>query len=698
MVTEREQEVAIESLSSELSLLAAVRAALEGTAVAARRNVLVDTVLVVLHRDGAATTAVLADRIGKLFRTESVSEALVVSVLASARQSGLVTTQQTLENRDEWVLTPAAAHDVREDHEWAEVVVREFDSEARKRLARDIDRDQIADDKVDRIVGHVRQAIAVGCAGAYEVEETNTPNVLKPINFNEQAALRHVRGVEPRSARHAAERLLVAALNPDDDFGDQFIHLLVAGNVLHALATRRDLKDAPNLRGMRIVLDTSVLVWLPAPDTPEHRRIVEAVELAQSLDAEVIVPTHVVDEWIARFAVTDEQVGDALAKHVGPIGALASDPFIRAFNAETNSTMTWQQFRQRWQDPTQALHDLGVSTRADGNNAPADLEVIDRLASSFALLNEERRAAGARTRSRNAIEADCRSLAMIARWRKLSGPDSAFFVAADFLAGRAYIAATDDIVPVTMTLSAWLVLMTTLTTDDPAREVEIARIVSHAALRDSFFALSACYGPEEIVRFTEVLAQDPDTPMSQDELNQFIVSQLSLLEDDEANGSDPVIGGGQVLQYRNQKRSSRARRAFDTRDADLKRVREEEQSLREIEVYKAEIRGERQVAEVESQLEAERDRSVRAEERNRRLWRAIAAIGMSVVLVALLAVSILENWVDSTWTVYLGLAAIVWVAMAALWVMKGSKKSAGFAVFGLLLPTLVAYLVDRPPW
>ena len=81
---EREPNGTNGHLSSELSLLAAVRPALDNNAVQARRNVLVDTVLVILHRDQAASAAVLADRIGKLFRTSAVPVPLVQTVLASA--------------------------------------------------------------------------------------------------------------------------------------------------------------------------------------------------------------------------------------------------------------------------------------------------------------------------------------------------------------------------------------------------------------------------------------------------------------------------------------------------------------------------------------------------------------------------------------------------------------------------------------
>lgn len=698
MVAERGPNGVDGHVSSALSLLAAVRPALDNHAVRARRNVLVDTVLVILYRDQAASTAMLADRIGKLFRASAVPTPLVQAVLESARTAGLVTTQRTLDEQDEWVLTPAATRDVREDHEWAATVVDAFNREARRRLADDIDRDLIADDKIDRIVGQVRDALATGCQGAYGVEEANTPNALKPIDFNAQAALRCVRDLNPKSARHAAERLLVAALNPDDDFGDEFIHLLVAGNVLHALATRRDLKDAPKLTGMRAILDTSVLVWLPAPGTPEHQRLVEAIGMAQRLEVEIIVPNHLVDEWIARFDVTDRHVGDALAKHVGAIGALTDDPFIRAFNADTNADLTWQQFRQRWHDPTKALRELGIHTRDHGNTTAADKAVVERLVDAFNEANAERAVAGTgRRRTKKAIEADAQSLAMIVRWRERSGVDAGFFIAADFLSGRAYEVGTDDKVPVTMTLSAWLVLMTTLTTDDPAREVEIAKIVSHAMLRDSFFALSACYGPDEIVRFAETLAADAGEPLTQDEVNQFIVAQLGRLEDDRENGNDPLIGGGQVLQYRNQKRSARARRTDATMDAEIERVRSEEQANREIAVNAAELRGERKAASLSLDLETEKAQRELARLRAAQAWRAVAALAVSVVLIVLLTIATTQDWIDQTWTLPMILAGAVWVSMAGLWVVKGFKAAAGLAIFGVAVPTIVAYLVDNPP-
>lgn len=699
MVAEREPSSTGGPAPNELSLLAAVRPALDGEAVAARRNVLVDTVLVVLYRDQAANTPVLAERVGKLFRTSAVPVPLVQAVLESARIAGLVTTQRTLDDRDEWVLTAAAARDVRDDHEWAADVVGAFDRDARRRLADDVDRDQFADDKIERIVSQVRDALAVGCQGAYGVEEANTPNALRPIDFNGQAALRYVREMNPKSARHAAERLLVAALNPDDDFGDEYIHLLVAGNVLHALATRRDLPDAPKLTGMRVILDTSVLVWLPAPGTPEHQRLVEAIGMARNLGVDVIVPTHVIDEWIGRFDVTDAQVGDALAKRVGPIGALSDDPFLRAFNADTNADVTWQQFRQRWHDPTDALHELGISTRYHGNTTASDQAVVERLIEAFNEANAERAVAGnGRRRNKKAIEADAHSLAMIVRWRKRSGADSGFFIAADYLSGRAYEVGTDDKIPVTMTLSAWLVLLTTLTTDDPAREVEIAKIVSHASLRDSFFALSACYGPDEIVRFAETLAADSAEPLSQDELNQFIVSQLARLEDDKANGNDPTVGGGQVLQYRNQKRNARARRAEATKEAEIERVRAEERLQRDIEVAVVEARSADKEAALASDLDAARNATRRTSERNAQLWRALVAVVISSALAAVLAAAIVRDWIDSGWTVGLILAGVVWVSMAGYWVVKGTRQAAALAVFGVVVPTIVSYMVDKPPW
>lgn len=683
-----------------LSLLASVRRALDDKLVVQRTDVLIEAVLVALAKIQPASTTKITQHLCMLFRTTALPASLAEAAINDAYAAGLLRKTETLLGTQEWVLTESAARDVREDTEWATAVIESFDREAGIRLLDDPERDQIGDERVPRVAEHVRRALALGCQGLYDVQAASTPAAARPLTFNERSALDYLKSVQPRSVRTASERLLIAALNPDDNFGDAYIHLLVACNVLHAMATRRDLSEKPSMVGLRLVLDTSSILDLACPGTPLARTVEEAIRLTVALGAEVVVPDHVIEQWMGLFAAADREVVASLeGARLGSSGALAVNPFVRFFHADDsqNANITWAQYRHRWQDPSTALKALGAKIRPHFNSSTdVDCAFYNEVARSLTTLNRQRAQGGRKPRTTDGIRADANSITMVARWRREGRPDAGFFVARDRMSSEAYRQVEPgDLIPLVVTLPAWLLFVVTLTVDDPNSKVELAHVIGNAALRDSFFALSSCYTYDEIVSFSELLRAD-DYPIGAEDITTFIQQRLERLEEQAGGEASPSIDGGRVLQARALKRNQRARRSEESSAAALQDAVREVENTNRVHFAANELEHARDRRVLEEKVQAG-DEALRREADRRRMYgRSAAAFAATCALI--IAAALLwgrlgvKSKVDRAWLSFL--FGVFWVAGAAAWVKAGTRKVAAYAATAIALPLLAGLILE----
>lgn len=391
MIEEQISQVAAEDRERELGFIAAAHAALDPTRRAHRANVVVESVLQVISH-GPLPEHRVVQEVQRLWHASSISAPLVRTALKDAQAANLVVPQTTVLGTD-WTLTDEGRRDAHEDVLWGQRVLENFEAEVRSRLEDDANRPLITEAQIPKIAAKLREAIALAAEGLYDIDTAARPDALRPLRFNERDALDYVRTLQPRAARRAATGLLVAAITPLDTFADELVHLYVTANILHAMVTRRDLNTKPTLEGVRLAIDTSVLVDLPAGSTPAAVAIKEAFRLSQDLGAEVIVADHTIKEWTRLFDAANEEMRNVKATAgVGPFAFLIANPFIRAFGVARDDApfLPWSRFRDNWRDPTQQLQHLGVNVRTNGNSRKIDKLRVTRLNKALVECDKER--------------------------------------------------------------------------------------------------------------------------------------------------------------------------------------------------------------------------------------------------------------------------------------------------------------------
>ncbi len=687
----------------DVSLLAAAHAALEPARREARLDILGESVLRVLASCGPASTGRIRTELNKLWRTTSISDVLVRSALENAQGARLVVKQQHLFGASEWTLAEQARRDLVEDEQWARRVVTQFDDEATHHLDDDPDRVLIRDDRLATIIARVREALAIGAEGLYSLTPAATTGALRPVRFNDREAFASLGDLQPISARRAAERLLLATLNPDDPFGDEYLNLLAAGNILHGLVTRRDLQTQPRLAGARIALDTSVIVGLAHPGSELAQGVEEAIRISREVGVEVVVADHSLAEWDRLFEAANQDMEKSGTGQpgLGAFAPLVQNPFVGAFLAlaDDNPTLTWSDYGRGMRDPRRALEKLGVAVRPHGNNLEDDRGLVEDMRRELRRMNRDRATDdGPRRRLRtvDAIDADAESAAMVARWRGKGAGDRAFFVARDRMTGLAYRhVRSSDQVPLVVTMPAWLLLVASLLGDDPTRSTEVARIVGNAAIRDSFLALAACYTYEEVIELADALSSDHE-PIGPEDVAEFVQAVLDGFED-EASRSDRLaevrLRGAQLLSDRAARRNQRARRATvlvdDTVDREVSKARDEAT----VALAADRIRAEQDAKGLRDQLAISNASAAKWKLKSQRWKRLVVLLPTMIALL----VGVVVLWHRGSLDGGLRKPAIVlayvlaWIPAGAF-IREGAKKALAIAVGILLVPFAVNVL------
>lgn len=674
----------------EVSLIAAAHAALDPARRAHRNDILVEASLRVLAERGHATIDQVVRDLNRLFRTSALTPPLVGRAMEDAEEAELVVRRKPLFGPDEWGLSDDALRETQEDAVWAQLVVSRFDDGVIERLQDDPDRGSIKEERLPKLAALVRAAIATGAEGLYLVEPASVVDTLRPVRFNERAALEVLAAVEPKPVRQAIERVLLAALNPDIDFGDEYIHLVVASNVLHGLVTRRDVATMPRLVGVRIVLDTSVLVDLASPDEWERSSVEEVIRMSTSLGAQVVVPQHTVDEWINLFDAATQEIGDAAfdSTKLAGLAPLASNVFVGRFLGalQDQPELTWQVFRQKWRDPSKEFVKRQVVVRPHGNDRPEDRIAVEEFAKQLRVTNRKRaEERGRQLRKADAIAADAETVAMLSRWRKKYGADGAYFVARDRLTAEAYKAARPtDPVSLVVTVPAWLMLVGAMTTDDPDKRAEVAKVIGNTALRDSFLSLAACYTFEEIRAMSSALGAEPTAPDAED-VTAFVQQTLDGFEM-EANRPDRVadarLRGSQLLGKRAGRRNQRAQRAHRVVDQAIAAAVGKAEKEAKVAAAAAEYESASRLSAEKQKTEDVTGELARSKDRERLLARVLVA-----VVVSLLAVGVgLVLWISgvvASGDARLRMALAVGLVVAGAMLFAVSKLKAALAFFAL---------------
>ena len=636
---------------AELERLAAARAALDPSRQRVRRDIVVSAVTDFLAQHGAMTAERLLVAVAQVFQTRAVTSVELNQSLNEAKTARLVVEVNTGGGEVLWQATDGAIADSLTDREWAQRAFSAFESDVISRLV-DLGYD-LKPGSGELIARRLLRVLSAGCRRASDGGATGI-EALRPIEFDRSAVESALKVIQPQTTRDALSSLFLAVLDPDDPFGTDIVHLLVVSSVLVTFIKKRDVAAAASLTGVRLLLDTQLLVRLVDAETPEQRVVQDLIRLSIELGAQVTVAEHSLTEWGRLWSASEREDLDLITES-GDFSVAArlmsGNPFIAQFFREKDRqpSLRWARFRADREAVRRTLDDLGVTIRNAGNDSPEDEAFIVEMRE--AMKGEQTKRLVPRTD--RGLEADVQSAAMVSRWRRKYAASicSGYFVGDDTLTRRAYQhVAPADPSPLCVRPETWLLYVAHIT-GDSADLAEIADVVSSAVLRESFFGMATSYSVNEVADLIALLREDHQ-PMSLETSREASQLELSHFLDGAAEMSSADLmkaASDELMRRRSARRDGRARRAQQSAEAHLSdsaaRVKSAEERAAAAEARADEARAALvNVSSGDGSQRSARDANPEIEKLRRKFRATVALALAAIVILGLTLGGVIHGW------------------------------------------------------
>lgn len=615
--------------------LAALHAALKGEVNNWRQDVLLSAAVFILT-SRELTIEELTDALNKTWATNSITTAILNSVLLQGEALHLVAKHSTFEGKEKWTATSGALRDTSADQQWAQQAIDKFQTQVSERLS-DCDITLTAD-RLIRVATQLMQSLAIGAASDHVTHVDDFLGHLRPLHFDIHIARQWIKdNVQPKSIREGCEQLLIGVVNPHDDFGNEIVHLLVTGNVLRCIMTRQDIPNPVHLTDTRLLLDTSALMCLADDESTERAQLLMLIEQTHLLGANVIVAEHTLDEWegvwnAADLENPDDKIKDAdIPEHFEDlVGNLFAKYYIR--HKLKNPSTDWTKFQVGRRNLRSILADLNVNVRPDGNSNSYDIQLQENATKA---LVEQLKPSGLPARSRNAAKADAASLTMIARWRRTQSniPTAGFFCARDSITAKIYSTFfPNDPVPLTVSPEVWLTFIAKFGAGGLDDKQQLAELIGSNLIRDSFFGLASSYTLEEAIHMSNILIEG--NKFDPQDLSAIIQMELAEVFPTEDLNRTRALAE-EAIRRRSERRDGRSsRRMMQAELLD----KEAQRKLDEAQQHNRNVHGHIEEARREEQ-EQHRQR-VSGKERRHRAQLRLALTAVFLLLYALVVAGI----------------------------------------------------------
>jgi hypothetical protein len=384
-----------------------------------RSDILVSVVIEVLASRGERTTTELGRVVNQIWRTRAITEPEVTDAVTKALSAKLVRRVADLGNVEKWQASPGAIEDSRKDAEWAQRVLAKLQSDVAERLS-DLGHDlKLA--QANKVAQYLQRALAAGCDIGAGVSDDGCDR-LRPVHFDLKPVQHKVDKVTPGPVQPAVQDLVSPATDPDDDFANELIHMLMVGAVLQSFLSKRDLRGRPELEEAHLLLDSSALEDLVDDGEPQQSVMSNLVSLSLRLGTQVFVAEYSLSEWDGLWLGAEQEQpwkldNEAVPQNIDRLASGRPSPFIKQFLRQKahEPELTWQRFASQRRNIRGRLQSLGVTIRPAGNTSDEDQHIATGVAAALRGLSADERVRGKRTRTTAA--ADGESAAMVARWR-----------------------------------------------------------------------------------------------------------------------------------------------------------------------------------------------------------------------------------------------------------------------------------------
>jgi hypothetical protein len=550
----------------ELAGLAAVRAALDARQRSWRRDVLISSILEALASKDGLTASELTGRVRKMWRTSCLTETLILDALEAAHGAELLE-KRVLGKRTKWGLTPAARQEVDQDRAWTDFALEEFQKHLKERLDAEL-AEPIRDERVPGLAQIILEAIARASRETRDaVRQSSDLGTLRPIQFDAQAVVKHVMGkVQPKTVANAMVGASLAIIDPDEDFGTEMVRLLMVGQILHGLVVRKGTNKPLPSQGVRVVLDTSVLVD-SVDDTVAARRVFDQlIEDSQAAGVRVVVPEHVISEWEGLWESAEAEMRARSHDQIQLASSgriFIKNPILQSYLRllELDPTLTWGRFVSTHRDIKTHLSAKGVDVGLRAEFTEMELVEVERSRARLMELSEDPKCPA--NRSPAAATTDAKTLVLLRRWRRRGNNSipSAWFVASDTLTGRVYkeFHARDKF-PLAITPESWLLFLSAQRGDAASSLADLAVVLSDAASRRAFLSIATGYTMADAFTMSQIISEQE--AISPEDVRKAIQMELMEIIAEGRKGSRsnqlPLRRGIDVVRTRSERRDARA--------------------------------------------------------------------------------------------------------------------------------------------
>lgn len=512
-----------------------------------RHDVLVNTVVAILAERHSLSETQLLAALRRTWQTSTLSDEMINTALADARTAGLIATRPDKHGAAEYFVAGDAASHNSQDRQYVQGLFSAFKSNIADRLKDYPNEKQLAN-RLDRIVNEILTAIAHACQESYDIPIRGSVQTVHPMRLSGQEVRKYARQLDPKSIRQPVEDLAFDALDPADSFGNQIVHLVVVGGLLHGLTSQRGVSVSPSLQHMSLLLDTSSLIGLVREeDHPDYQTLTQLISLSKRCEADLIVAEHTIDEWERVWVAADEQFEHAqrkMSKDDAPSVLIryAQNPFVGAYadHLDKGGKGSWIRWATTRRDLRTQVEKLGLTIVTYKDESDEDASYREQIHSHLLDLSADVNVRGGR--SKGGAKADAMSAALISRWRRENGDDTAIFIAKDYLTNLAFTRSASGSSPLVVNPTLWLQYVTCLLVDDEDQRIEIANLIADVGVRDMILAMASTYSLDEIFEISDVLMAegtelniretrdlaDPRLYQSLDEMHQEAMQHVNV--------------------------------------------------------------------------------------------------------------------------------------------------------------------------
>lgn len=438
---------------------------------------------------------------------------MLTTALETAHKQDLVEFTQARKGRRTWQATNAARAEARADREWAHALISELEKDVRARLEVEYPTDSDVLRRAPRLTKTLIGSMVTATGGVFDaVRHSASPNDLREVRLNLRSVVPELRRtIKPTELAEFMANLVLSAASPEEDFGNELLRALVAGQILHGMVCRDDVAVPPPVS--KLVLDTSQLLALASNEHSKVQLFQDFLETASSHGCALVVTDRVVDEWTNHWQLAEEQESKLRVRYGSSaphIMTIANQATVAAFGfaAAEDDRLTFVEWARNRRNLQAVLNQHGIGV-VDTTAANLDWSFVRNFSAAIeqSVSNKTRQ----NPRGPNRRETDGISAALVQAYRSEHADTlvpAAWFVAADRLSDEAYREITGDDFPLTITARTWLLYYSAFDPVDAPSRVELAERISEDIILEAFLGVAAAYTTDEMLELGDLLSAD----------------------------------------------------------------------------------------------------------------------------------------------------------------------------------------------